>query len=165
MAVGSIDFHIDGAKQFHRAAQAAANMGKTQRREVLKAIQAEVKPMKAGIKGSALATLPKRGGLNEVVASSTISARTDLKGTSTGVTFRARGRTGRLKDIRATDRGRLRHPVFADPTKARTEWTWVNQVIESGWWSKPLAAFGPKLAKDLGRAMTRVVDDIARRSK
>lgn len=160
-----MDLRVTGAEQFERAARAAAGMDKTQRREVLKVVQTESRPVRQGLKGSARATLPKRGGLNEVVASSTISARSKTAGRDVGVTIVAKGRNGRLKDIRATDSGRLRHPVFADGEKGRRDWTWVNQQVTPGWWSKPLAAFGPKLGRDLGRAMSRVVDDIARRSR
>jgi len=155
------DFGVRGAAQVERAAKALkmqGEAGKGLRKEMLRTIQTTTKPLREGLKGSARSTLPKRGGLAATVAGSGISTRTRTTGSKVGVRIVATGGK-KVRDIRATDRGRLRHPVFGNPT------TWVDQAITPGWWSKPLAAFAPKVRRELLAAMERVNRDIARRSR
>lgn len=94
-------------------------------------IKAAVEPVKASIKDSALATLPKGGGLNEWVAASRVST-TLLAGTYTaGVSVRV---SLKGHDIRDLDSGSIRHPVFGNRK------VWRPQEITPGFASKPLEA-------------------------
>lgn len=158
-------FRVTGAKQFEKAARAAAGFDKAQRREVSKVLRETTKPIRAELRESARANLPHAGGLNETVASSNFTQRLKVTGKTVGVTLVARGRSGKLKDIRSTDSGRLRHPVFADGAKSRRDWTWVTQTVKPGWWTGPLKKAGPRVSRNVAQAMDLVVNEIARRSK
>jgi len=156
------DFGVRGAAQVERAAKSLKTQGeagKGLRKEMLRTIQTTTKPLREGLKASARSTLPKRGGLAATVAGSGISTRTRTTGSKVGVRIVATGGK-KVRDIQATDRGLLRHPVFG---------RWVKglppQQITPGWWSKPLAAFAPKVRKELLAAMERVNRDIARGSR
>jgi hypothetical protein len=120
------------------------------RKELLRGINRSLKPVKAKVKEAALRDLPREGGLNEFVASSKIGSRTRMAGRNPAVFL-----TGRKAghDLRSTDRGRLRHPVFGNRE------VWVNQQIKPGWWSETLAGEIPAIRHEVVRAL----DDVARR--
>lgn len=150
-----MELQIRGTDQLvdlSRALKAAGDTGL--RKELLKGIRDAAKPLVRDVKESARTTLPRAGGLNETVAKSSIGARTRTSGRSPGVRIVGKGRGG-LDDIRATDRGVLRHPVFGSDT-------WVTQTITSGWWSTPLENAAPVVRRELIKAMEDVARKIAR---
>jgi hypothetical protein len=156
----SADFRVTGADQIARAARAlkAQGPGGVQgRKELLRAIQSGTKELKADIKASARSSLPTRGGLNEVIAQSPISTRTRTTGNSVGVRIVATGKP--LRDIEATNRGRLRHPVFGNRK------VWVQQTIPAGWFDRPLQAGAPKVRTELLAAMQRIIANVTRGSR
>lgn len=119
------------------------------RRELYRGLNRATKPLKEAAKRAARQDLPRRGGLNELVASARFSTRTRGGGRTPGVSLTA-SKAG--TDLRWIDRGKLRHPVFGRST-------WVNQTVPAGWFTKTLEAEGPAVRKEL----VTVLDDIARR--
>lgn len=123
-----------------------------------KELRAVVKPVGDQAKQHAREILPHHGGLADMVGSSEMKVTVDTKGTKVSVRLTAKkpGQKGRLQDI---DSGRIRHPVFADGTKTRREWRWVNQTVPPGWFTQPAEESGPQVQKSL----LSVLDDIQRR--
>jgi hypothetical protein len=105
---------------------------------------------------SALATLPKRGGLAAQIAASKIGVRRYNAGRYPGVRLVARNAYG----LARKDRGKLRHPVFADQSQTRDEWTWVDQDIRPGWFSNVTEPERPRLARELEAAIDAVARQI-----
>ncbi len=151
------DFRITGAASLAKAASVLKAQGDAAgRKELLKGIQQATKPLKADVKRSAQTSLPRRGGLNQAVAASTFSTRTRTTGKSVGVRLVVKGR--RVRDVAATDRGRLRHPVFGSDV-------WVTQSITPGWFTRPLEAGAPAVRRELVASMERVVREIGRKTR
>jgi hypothetical protein len=152
------DFRITGGAAMKRAALVVlANGTKKARLEMLAAIRAEVKPIIEDQKQAARATLPKRGGLNEVVAGAKFGSRTRIsKATGVvGVKIVAKGKPTR--DIEAIDRGRVRHKTFGHKP-------WKDQRVEPGFFTKPAEKAAPRVTAGLVVAMEKVVHDIERES-
>lgn len=141
--------HTAGARQLSElAAKLKAESRGDIRRQLLRNIRAAGKPLLADAQKSALETLPRRGGLNQVVASAKFSVRTSLSGTSARVRLQA----SEPHHIRSIDKGRVRHPTFGhDP--------WKTQAVTPGWWTTPMEAGSPKVRA----AIIRTVDEISRK--
>lgn len=106
---------------------------------LLKELRTEIrKPVSAIrklIKATALAILPKSGGLNQWVAAIRITARMKFSGRSAGVSL-VGGRRSESKaksDIRAMNRGRLRAPSWG--RKGRGDWH--TQAVEPEFFTVP----------------------------
>jgi hypothetical protein len=126
------------------------------KREFTKAITKTIEPLKNELAQSALATLPRRGGLNRRVASST----------KYRVSRRANGSVsliGRSNDLRALRKldwpGRVRHPVFQKQGVDRRRVPWVEQKVTPNWFTRPTEAKRPALQS----AMIRAADEMAAR--
>ncbi|GAA4358405.1 hypothetical protein [Angustibacter luteus] len=120
------------------------------RKRVTRGIREATQPMKDAVKASALAELPHRGGLNQLVARSRISNSVRTSSRSAGVQLKATND----HDIKAMDRGRLRHPTFG-----RTGW--VTQKIGPGWWSRPLEKTAPQVRDGIQKALNDIGRDIS----
>lgn len=113
---------VDGAQKLALLGKAVRKMGAD--RTIIKNLTKRVKvlgnPIKAELASSAVATLPKRGGLGAWVAKSRvlISVR---RGTNTaGVSIRdGRNSAGGRSDLVSIDAGSVRHPTFGN----RRSWT------------------------------------------
>lgn len=146
---------IEGADQLRdlaRALKAAGN--KDLKRELLKAAQRSTKPVKAEVAASARRRLPSRGGLNVWVASTKVQTKTRTSGRNVGVTIA--GRPGRrmtpTSDVRAINRGRVRHPTYGHRP-------WVTQAVRPGFWDEVME--GP-LTERAQREFTAAMDRIAK---
>lgn len=150
-----MDIVIKGADDFARLARdLRAIDDKELRREFYAGINRATKPLKADAKASARRDLPKRGGLNEFVAKTSLTTRS-RGGQNPGVRIVARKskKGGRKSDVDAIDRGRLRHPVFGNRR------VWVEQRVRPGWFTEPMeAGAGPVRRELLG-----VLDDVKRK--
>jgi hypothetical protein len=115
-------------------------------------------PMRQSARNGALAILPKRGGLNERVAGSRFTV--SFYSGSRGVRFRVTG-VSRQRDqlSRMDDPGFVRHPVFPDPSRPRSEWTWRGQSITPGWFTKPLTLDATRNGGEIDHAIA----DLARK--
>lgn len=138
---------VKGAEDLERIGKALKEVGDKQlRRDLLKAIRDATKPTREEVRQSALANLPKRGGLADQIAASKLSTRTRLSGRRVGVRIEARN----AHDIRSLDRGRLRHPLFGNRDH------WFQQFVLKGWFSSPLLASGKSVRVALEGEMARV---------
>lgn len=148
---------MDAADQLAAIGKALKEMGdKGLNREFSKAVAKATKPLKAELKQSALATLPKRGGLAAKVAGAKYSTRRANSARAVGIRITV---TGQHLALARMDKGQVRHPVFADGHKGRDEWTWVNQPVTPGWHSKVIE----KTGAEVGRQIQEAMDMIARK--
>ncbi|HEX5347852.1 MAG TPA: hypothetical protein VFW64_12260 [Pseudonocardiaceae bacterium] len=56
--------------------------------------------------------------------------------------------------------GYNRHPVFADPSKERSEWTWVNQPVRA-FFEDGIAVGVPAAEVELAKVITDIVGELA----
>jgi hypothetical protein len=152
MSLG-VDVRVEGTEQLERLAKAVKLYGdKELRKDMLRALRNAAKPMALAIKDQARDDLPHTGGLNEFVASASISPRTRTSGKSAGVRI-----TGRKSghDLDAINRGRVRHPVYGGPA-------WVTQSVQAGWWERGANSKADLVRRDLFNAMEDVASKITR---
>lgn len=117
------------------------------------AVNAAVAPAQDAVRAGARSDLPRRGGLADRVAGSKFRTQRQA-GRAPGFTMIMRlPKKGGAVDLRAMNRGRLRHPVFGN------RGTWVTQNVPAGWFEAALAPVKAKVAEDL----TAAVRDMARR--
>lgn len=146
---------ITGAAQLGALAKVLKDAGdKDLRKELLRGLQKAGRPLKAAAKEAAVKGLPSSGGLNDYVAAGQFAVRTRTGARNPGIRL-----VGKKKghDIRATDRGRLRHPVWGH------DW-WVTQDIKPGWWTDAMTSdrvLAP-VRRDVLDAMQAVAAKIAR---
>jgi hypothetical protein len=95
------------------------------RRSLRDAIKDANRDVPSRLRASAIATLPKRGGLAGEVARSRIRTYELTAGASVGVTIRASHRY----DIEGMDKGATVHPLFGN----KRHWYW--QRVRGGWFS------------------------------
>lgn len=146
-----VDLRVEGADQLTKlAADLKAVGAKELRRDLLRGIQQATKELKDAAKKAALDNLPKRGGLNEFVASAKFATRVRTSGRSPGVSIVA-SKSGH--DLAAMDRGRLRHPVYGNRR------LWVTQTITPGWFTDAMR----DAAQPVRAELLNVLDDIAGR--
>lgn len=101
--------------------------------------------------------MPKRGGMARVARErTTFGVRKVVAGRYPGMRLQGKQR-GR---IARQDRGVLRHPVFADQSKPRDQWRWVDQRIEAGWFSDVTKAAQPSIRRSTEQALEAVVRQI-----
>lgn len=120
-------------------------------------IRAAVVPLPPKIQDSARQTLPKSGGLADLVASSKFTTTTSFIPKTAGVQLRMKAvnqatvdKRARAKsagkryptspshDLVAIDQGRLRHPTYGrDP--------WVTQPVPRGFFSRPVVESMPEI--------------------
>lgn len=156
----------DGSDDLRRVARQlrAAGNGKALRRDMTKGLRQGAKPAVAAVKAAALDLPDKAGnaspGLRRQMAAATgVQVRTT--GRQAGVRVRiSRQRMGDKASLaKVTNVGRWRHPVYADKSKPRSEWTWVPQTSRPRWFDRASAsAAGP-----VRRELKRVLDDIERK--
>ena len=145
---------INGAEQFAVLARRLKDLGdKELSKEFSKSITLATRPLIRGIRQSARDTLPRKGGLAARVAKTPIrTLRRESVSRTAGVRIVGKD----PYNIANIDKGRLRHPVFADPSKPRNQWTWVNQKVKPGWWTTPTELAGKSVQVQVEKAMAAV---------
>lgn len=113
-----------------------------ERKELVKQLRTELrKPVPAvrrKIKRRALDTLPRTGGLNRWAASTRITAKVEIGARRVRVTLRGtRGSQRGQSDLRALDRGRIRHPSWG----RRGAGQWHTQTVTPGFFTAPAVEF------------------------
>lgn len=108
------------------------------RKVILRELRTEIrKPLPAvrkAIKARAIATLPRAGGLGRWAASTRITVQIKVSGRSLSVLLKGgRSSRGGRSDIRALDRGRVRHPSWG----RRGPGQWHTQQVKPGFFSEP----------------------------
>lgn len=146
------EIRITGAESLRalgKDLKAMGEEGKGFRKELLKSMRVGAKPLVEATRASARANLPKKGGLNEFIATSKIATRNSLAGNKVGtriVAKKAGGSKG-FHDLEAMDAGSFRHPVHGNRK------VWVQQSVTPGWFTKPLNEAMPKVRASLMEAM------------
>lgn len=132
-----VEVRVTGARQLERLGlelKAAGETGKGLRRNLLASLRIAGQPLKQAAKDSALAKLPKSGGLNEYVANSNIAVRTRLTGPRVGVRVVAKKPGGsKGHDLEKIDDGEVRHRVYGRWVKGLP-----TQKVTPGWFSDPM---------------------------
>ena len=151
-----IDIRIEGAEQLAALAKRLKQVGdKELRRELMRGIQRSTKPLRPAVQASARSRLPQRGGLAAEVGAARVRTRTRTAGEHVGVRVEVSSPRGDI-DMRAIDRGRLRHPVFGHRDR------WVTQRIDAGVISDPLEDQAPQVRREVLAAMESVAEKITR---
>lgn len=144
-----ISLGVGGTESFAALAARLNEAAATLASAVDSAIGEAVDRLPDELRVSALSLLPKRGGLNEVVAQSMISVAHRDDGVSVEVTVRASSQD----DIDEIDAGTVRHPLFGNRDR------WYVESVPSGWWSKPVTVASQRVEPEIEQAL----DTIARR--
>lgn len=151
---GGIDVEVRGSQDLAALARALKEAGRNDlRKELLANIRNAGKPVLDDAKATALAELPSRGGLADLVAGSKFAVRSSLSGKSARVTLQA---INSKALVRTTDAGSVRHPVWGN------RGTWVTQSVKSGWFSDTAAESAPRFRDAISEAMARVAAQVER---
>lgn len=137
-----------GSAQFERVARAFRQAEGELPKELYQALEKSSKPLIRDGKRSALANLPRRGGLNRVIA----NARMSTTRRASGIRIKAKG----IAQLARTDAGSVRHPVYGRSA-------WVDQSIPKArdWFEKPMRAGAPRVRRELTKALDKVARRIA----
>lgn len=141
--------HIEGAEQLVLLAKKLRDATRELRSELYRGINRAAKPLKEDVRKAARERLPHRGGLGARVAKSKISAKRKASGAGAGI--RLVGTSG--YDIGSINRGRVRHLSWGHQP-------WSNQTVPNGFWTEPLTAGGPKVAKEIQQVMDGITAKI-----
>lgn len=110
--------------------------GKELTKQLRARLRKPIPGVRKAIKRRAIDTLPRGGGLNRWVAALRISAVITTRGRGAGVKLKgSRTSTRDKSDLRAIDRGRVRHPAWG----RRGPGNWSNQSVPAGFFSDPAA--------------------------
>lgn len=148
---------IEGLAALAKDLRAAGNKEMT--KELRKGCQRAVRPLKEAARQGALDELPSSGGLAAEVAASTFTGRVSLLGRDPRITLEGKGLVndkGGRHDLRAMDRGRLRHPVYGRRGR------WVTQLIHPGWFTNTIEARADVVRVELLKAADAVLDKLGR---
>jgi hypothetical protein len=120
-------------REFARVLRAFDN-----RAEVVKALRRRmtepVPAVRAAIKAEAIASLPSGGGLGDWVAAIKITSSTTVNGRTVRVRLRGGRRSnGGKTDVRAIDRGRVRHPSWG----RRGRGDWHTLIVNPEFFTRP----------------------------
>lgn len=140
---------IRGGEQFSALAARIRKAEGELKPELYDALERSAPELERAATRSAAANLPKRGGLNAVVASAGMSHQRRAG----GIRIIARG----ITQLKLTNEGRVRHPVYGHPG------TWVGQVIPKArdWFNKPMVDGAPKVRRELVKALDKIARKIA----
>lgn len=154
--MGDIHTLVRTLRQFERSGAVS--------KAVRQKIREPVPVVRRRIKAVAVATLPSSGGLGRWVAATKITASFTFVGKGAGIRLRGgrrsaanlRGTTvGGQSDIRAIDRGRVRHPFWG----RRFRGQWRTQNVTPGFFTKT-AAESPEWDKAITEALDIAVKEI-----
>lgn len=141
---------IYGAAQLAELARTLREAGeKDLARELTAGVAKALEAAPGAVRESALAILPRAGGLNERVAASKVTTRRSKSS--------VRVVASSDYDLKAIDRGRVKHPVFRK--KGRKD-VWVIQIVPAGWFTRPLRALAPAVAAAIEKAARDVAGRI-----
>lgn len=141
------EFEVQSA-DYKRAAKALKGADRTIRLEFTRALRGIAKPYATTVLAAGAARLPKRGGLAARVAASRIGVQ------SSTLRATASFKSDRGYDLRAMNRGRLRHPTYGHEP-------WVTQDIEPGIFTQPFEAGAPAVRRQMLAAAADALNKIA----
>ena len=118
-----------------------------------------VKPLQAEIKAEALASLPKRGGYNAVMAKAVkVSATGGTPGKPLIVRIYARGKAEERDVVKVND-GILRHPTFG----RRGTGQWRTTRVRPGFVDRPVNKLADQVLKNADDEVKALLEEIARK--
>lgn len=145
-------FGLSGQQQFANLSRVLK--GTDLRKGYLAGIRKATAPAKTVVPESARSTLPRRGGLNEHVASSLkVASRTSLSGPEASVRIVAT--EGPKRRIRDLNNGVDRHPVFGN-RKA-----WATTRVQPGFFTRPMVAMAPACRRQIVAETNNLLRQIA----
>lgn len=150
----SPEVRVEGAEKFARLAQALRQIGdKDLRRELYAGINRAVQPLTESVRHATRRYLPDRYA-DELSKTLRVRARRRT-GRDPGVSLAGTAKTARGKDrnLRALNRGQLRHPLYGNRER------WSTQQVSTGWWDEPLSDGADEVRQEL----VNVLDDIGRK--
>lgn len=157
------DFEVTGADDFLRLSKALKAAGRTEmRKELNRGLRSTARPLIPKVRAAARAELPTRGGLADQVAREPMRVQVRTGAATAGVRIVVGRRKG---GARSTNRGVIRHPVFADGAKDRKDWAWVNQTVPSGWFDDTIRDAAPQIRRALEVSLEAVAYKIVREAK
>lgn len=149
----------EGTQEFVKAAHALNDLGNRKvRLAVYKGFRNSARPLGQSMVRAGAAAMPKRGGLSERVASSSVGISNATTGRNPRVELRLKTPQG--YDLKAMDAGELRHPVFA---RANAKRTWVRQGVPAGSFTAAFEEGAPGVRAELIRELNTVIDETARK--
>lgn len=102
--------------------------------ELKREMRTPVPVVRKAVRARALATLPKRGGLNKWVAAIQFKATQQIAGTTVRITLKGgRNSAGGRSDIKRLDAGRTRHPSWG--RRGKGQWHVTN--VTPGFFTEP----------------------------
>ena len=115
------------------------------------------KPLAEAVAKDGPEGLPESGGLADWLR----QAKPSLSMTQTRVAIKLTGlkgsRTQKASDLNAINRGRLRHPVYAQPGRKAG---WVNQPVQAGTYDAAIDTHGAEALEDIARVLDDVMKEI-----
>lgn len=128
----TVTIEVVGAEKFAAVAAKLRTTSKELKPGLYKVISQATSPLKKNIRASARSILPSRGGLANLVARSSLTTKKSLSARGAGVRIVGSSKN----DIRAIDRGRLRHPTYGHKP-------WVSQTVPEGYFKTPMVEGTP----------------------
>lgn len=157
------DFRVEGVEALRGAgrALALAGDGKELKKALVKNLREVGKPAADDMRSHLREVMPARGGLAAAFTRRRFSVRNRITGRGAGVRIVALG-SHAYKAVE--DRGRLRHPVYANAALPKTEWTWVTQQVPGaiGALSKAFEDHEAEFAEGIQDALQEVIRGIER---
>ncbi len=120
-------------------------------RELTAAMRRAVSPVRDEIRAGLDPHLPRRYA-EELDADVRLGINVRTTGSDPGVSLTAQTRSGRARKLRYLDEGRLTHPVYGNREKWETQ-EGAGQGVEPGWFTGPCEAAGPRVRRELERAL------------
>jgi hypothetical protein len=136
------------SRDYQKAARALKGADREIRLGFTRALRGIAKPYAQTVLAAGAARLPKGGGLSARVAASRIGVQ------SSTLRATASFKSDRGYDLRAMNRGRLRHPTYGHTP-------WVTQEIEPGVFTAAFEAGAPLVRRQMLNAATEALNKIA----
>lgn len=154
-----VDLTVTGADDLLALSRQLKNAGRiTERKDFHRDLTRALKPIVPDLKEFIAENYPKGGGLAERTAKRRITPKLKTGAKTAGLSVALNGVTILLSE----NYGRLRHPVYADKSKTRKEWTWVNQVMPLGmiatFAKTRIQEYSPAISKAYRDAIERVLN-------
>jgi hypothetical protein len=146
---------VDASKRLHEIAARARAESPEMLRGMRKTFREAAQPLIRSAEQAAREQLPKRGGLNQIVAGRHTTVSTLTGARTAGVRLR-RAR----KDAASyqSNRGFIHHPTPSMLGYDRSYWDWIRQEIPAaeGWWTNTMRAGSPAITPAIVAEMNRV---------
>lgn len=152
---GPVEVEFRNLQQFATLAKALGGAGKDLKKELRKGLNKAVKPLGVKTKQGIGRYLPS-GYAPTLKRAFRASTSIRLTGNpSVTIKGRAKGRR-KQREIRAMDKGVLRHPVFGNRQ------VWVAQKVRPGFWSDPMREGGPAVRAEAANVIAETNAKIVR---